>query len=99
MHVEHLCSNSAHPCRAIRCVCVLRYPSSLVLSQGAEGGGDSGKAGDGKSGGKGGGRKGGSGKEPPATVEKLDSAMESYWGNGKAADEGKGEEVRDRGVS
>ncbi|CAM9809799.1 unnamed protein product, partial [Pylaiella littoralis] len=60
--------------------------------QGAEGGGDSGKAGDGKSGGKGGGRKGGSGKEPPATVEKLDSAMESYWGNGKAADEGKGEE-------
>lgn len=41
----------------------------------------------------------GKGKDPPATAEKLDSAMDSYWGNGKAAgtdaDAGAGaEEVR-----
>lgn len=34
------------------------------------------------------GGRGGKGKDPPATAEKLDSALESYWGNGngKAAD-------------
>lgn len=56
----------------------------LSLSQGAAA--EEEGAAEGKAGGKGGGRKGrgGRGKDPPATVEKLDSAMESYWGNGKA---------------
>ncbi|CAM9443717.1 unnamed protein product [Ectocarpus sp. 4 AP-2014] len=32
------------------------------------------------------GSKGRKGRGPPATAEKLDSAMDSYWGNGKAAE-------------
>lgn len=82
---------------------VLYFPASSPLSsldingtflQGTDAGGDEG-SGE-KSGEKGGGRGrkgkgGGRSKDPPATAEKLDSAMESYWGNGKAA---AGEEVR-----
>ncbi|CAN0347404.1 unnamed protein product, partial [Ectocarpus sp. 12 AP-2014] len=41
------------------------------------------EGGNADSGGKGRGRKG---RDPPATAEKLDSAMDSYWGNGKAAE-------------
>lgn len=52
------------------------------MSQGAEGAKEGAKGGAGRK--RGGGR--GKGKDPPATAEKLDSAMESYWGNGKAAD-------------
>ncbi|CAN0394891.1 unnamed protein product, partial [Ectocarpus fasciculatus] len=55
------------------------------------------EGGDADGGGKGRGRKG---KDPPATAEKLDSAMDSYWGNGKAAEAApEGDEVCNNGVA